>query len=301
MSAQLARPHSHLSNRAKVRSALERKPVFKSVLENPFHISWPSLSANLQNAVLARLVEVLDNIPSRHASGKSLKKPEIVSQPDTMGIPEEVAIPANNPVADRVAPLQLIIGINAVTRALESQLSRKRVVVDNPLACDVDSDQQLSSPAPSSIAVVFVCRADVDPPALVDHMPYLVAGCNSPRNVTQTIKLVSLPKHSETTISEILAIRRAAVVAFPCGSRSFEAIQDILDSVPTISAPWLCPSNAQDPQLVPTHIKQLRTTAPKDMKSAREQRSKARTEARKKSLTSSQLVRRKPRVKLTIG
>lgn len=40
MAAQLARPHTHLSNRAKVRSALERKPVFKSVLENPFQISW---------------------------------------------------------------------------------------------------------------------------------------------------------------------------------------------------------------------------------------------------------------------
>ena len=40
MPTQLARPHSHLSNRAKVRSALQRKPVFKSVLENPFQISW---------------------------------------------------------------------------------------------------------------------------------------------------------------------------------------------------------------------------------------------------------------------
>lgn len=160
----------------------------------------------------------LDNIPSR-PSGKSLQKAEIVGPQDTVDIPKEVtsgSILTDNPVAERVAPPQLIIGINAVTRALESQLhlSRKRVVVsDDPLACDADSDQQLC-PAPSSIAVVFVCQADIDPPALVDHIPYLVAGCNSSRNVTQTIKLVPLPKHSETTISEILAIRRAAVLAF---------------------------------------------------------------------------------------
>lgn len=40
MIPQLARPHNHLSNRAKVRAALERKPVFKSVLQNPFQICW---------------------------------------------------------------------------------------------------------------------------------------------------------------------------------------------------------------------------------------------------------------------
>lgn len=46
MTTQLARPHRHLSNRAKVRSALERKPAFKGVLENPFHIGWYVHSGN---------------------------------------------------------------------------------------------------------------------------------------------------------------------------------------------------------------------------------------------------------------
>lgn len=40
MAPHLARPHTHLSNRAKDRAAFERKPVYKSVLENPFQIGW---------------------------------------------------------------------------------------------------------------------------------------------------------------------------------------------------------------------------------------------------------------------
>ena len=34
--------------------------------------------------------------------------------------------------------------------------------------------------------------------------------------------------------------------------------------------------------MIPTHIKQLRTTAPKDMKAAKEQRTKGRAEAKRR-------------------
>ena len=235
MSTQLARPHSHLSNRAKVRSALQRKPVFKSVLENPFQISWcvpfqtygntgplnhprPSVPVNVQNVVLARLVAALENIPPRtHASRKVSHKTERFGHQGNVDITE---IDQTNPsrALDRAcldsssgALPHLIIGINAVTKALEFQLrlTRKHVVVDG--------DQLPPCPAPSPIVVVFVCCADVDPTALIDHIPYLVAGCNSPRNVAQPIKLVPLPKGSEPTISQILGVRRAAVVAFRVG------------------------------------------------------------------------------------
>ncbi|KAH0838042.1 hypothetical protein J3R83DRAFT_6282 [Lanmaoa asiatica] len=290
MTTHLARPHSHLSNRAKVRSALERKPVFKGVLENPFQISWPSVPTNVQNVVLARLVAALGNIPPRaRASRKVSQKTGVSSHQRNVGITEEVEHDnsQSNPsqalgqgcAEDRVSGVShLVIGINTVTKALESQLrvTRRHVVVDNP---SQNGDQL---PAQPPIVVVFVCYADVDPSALVDHIPYLVAGCNSPRNVTHSIKLVPLPKGSESTISQILGIRSAAVVAFRHGSPLSEAIRDILDSVPIVSAPWLCPSDTQGTsQLVPTHIKQLRTTAPKDMKGAREQRSKARAAAKK--------------------
>jgi len=44
----------------------------------------------------------------------------------------------------------------------------------------------------------------------------------------------------------------------------------LLDGVPTLVASWL--ASIPRPQLVPTHIKQVRTTAPKDMKAAKERR-----------------------------
>ena len=290
----------------------------------PLNHHRPSVPVNVQNVVLARLVAALENIPPRtHASRKVSHKTESSGHEGNVDITEEIDQTNPSRALDRAcsdslsgASPHLIIGINAVTKALEFQLrlTRKHVVVDG--------DQLPPCPAPSPIVVVFVCCADVDPTALIDHIPYLVAGCNSPRNVTQSIKLVPLPKGSEPTISQILGVRRAAVVAFRVGdyncnwgvpslmhcsipqrgSPLFEIVLDILDSVPIVSAPWLCPSDIQEtPQLVPTHIKQLRTTAPKDMKGAREQRSKARAAAKKNVSSTSRSVRRKPRVTLTTG
>lgn len=175
---------------------------------------------NVQNVVLARLVAALENIPPRiQASRKLVHKTRNSGHQRNADITEEIQTsPSRTPdpaCADSVfgASPHLVIGINSVTRALESQLrlTRRHVIVDNP---SQNSDQPPPHPTPLPIVVVFVCCADIDPTALVDHIPYLVAGCNSPRNVTQLIKLVPLPKGSEPTISQILGVRRAAVVAF---------------------------------------------------------------------------------------
>ena len=58
-----------------------------------------------------------------------------------------------------------------------------------------------------------------------------------------------------------------------------------MESVPILSASWLSPpssSQSHGHSLVPTHIKQLRTTAPKDMKAAKEKRSRERTLAKER-------------------
>jgi ribonuclease P/MRP protein subunit POP3 len=69
-----------------------------------------------------------------------------------------------------------------------------------------------------------------------------------------------------------------------------EDFQSLLGSVPAFRASWLSPSvlpsnpitGALDPLLVPTHIKQLRTTMPKDMKASKEQRTKGRAGAKRR-------------------
>ncbi|KAF9225480.1 hypothetical protein BS17DRAFT_778644 [Gyrodon lividus] len=307
MSAQVVRPHNHLSNRAKVRSVIERKPVFKNVLENPFQVKWPAVPVNVQNLFLARLIATLENIPSRtHPSPATVQKRVIspVLQVNVVTIDDHAMVsdaqsPDEAPADyDPGASQHLIIGINQVTRVLECQLrsSRRHVILCPSSHSSHQPEVLLES---STLAIVFVCCADVDPPALVDHIPHLVAGYNSVKNVPQAIKLVPLPKGSESTISQTLGLRRAAVIGIHRASPLAATFLDILDSVPVVSAPWLCPADAKSAQLVPTHIKQLRTTAPKDMKAAKEQRLRARTTAKKESLGSSRSVRRKPRMTLT--
>jgi ribonuclease P/MRP protein subunit POP3 len=66
-----------------------------------------------------------------------------------------------------------------------------------------------------------------------------------------------------------------------------EAFQPLLGSIPVLRASWLLQpehasnSNPGGQPLVPTHIKQLRTTVPKDMKASKEQRTHGRAEAKR--------------------
>ncbi|KAG2143004.1 hypothetical protein DEU56DRAFT_253078 [Suillus clintonianus] len=308
MSDKAARSHTHTSNRAKARATTERKDVFKSVLENPFRIQWPSIPSNAQNLFLATLITTLESTTksrsrksSKPYTRKALPGPEIADSvegtnpsPDSMMCSKTSACaagstPSPSPVVSHFAPSSshTTIGINEVTRRLESQLKSVRHSVTLTTA----SHANPISPDISSIAAVFVCRADVNPSILLDHIPHLVAGYNSARPVSnplgprKPLKLIVLPKGSESALAQALGLRRAAVIAVHDDAPYLPIFCDMLQSVPIISAPWLVPPvQPNTPKcLIPTHIKQLRTTAPKDMKSAKEQRAKARIAAKKNS------------------
>lgn len=109
----------------------------------------------------------------------------------------------------------LILGINEVTRRLEAQISsyRRTVTVS-------DETATLSEPlSQSAIKVIFVCRADINPSILVDHIPHLVAACNAAsRKTPNFIKLVPLPKGAEFTLAQALGLRRVAVMAVDVGT-----------------------------------------------------------------------------------
>jgi ribonuclease P/MRP protein subunit POP3 len=97
-------------------------------------------------------------------------------------------------------------GINAVTKRLEAQVrqARRNVIVTT----DPEGVKQVP------ITLVFVCRADVDPPLLIDHFPPLVAACNSVQsNLRQQVKLVPVPKGSEDVLGAKLGIKRVSVIA----------------------------------------------------------------------------------------
>jgi ribonuclease P/MRP protein subunit POP3 len=60
------------------------------------------------------------------------------------------------------------------------------------------------------------------------------------------------------------------------------------DAVPTLVATWLASIPRQ--QLVPTHIKQVRTSAPKDMRAAKERRLERKATAKQRQKEAKQSV-----------
>lgn len=281
-----------MSNRAKARATIERKDVSKSVLENPFRIQWPSIPSNAQNLFLATLVTTVESVVRSESrkyfkvyARKDLPQSEIADSVEGTNPSPDSTVCSKTSACSVLSSGHTTIGINEVTRRLESQLKSVR----HSVTLTTTSHANPTLPDISPIAAVFVCRADVNPPILLNHIPHLVAGCNStrpgsdPLGTRQPVKLIVLPKGSESALAQALGLRRAAVIAVHEDAPYLPTFRDMLQSVPVISAPWLVPPvQPNSPKcLIPTHIKQLRTTAPKDMKSAKEQRAKARVAAKK--------------------
>ncbi|KAJ2930498.1 hypothetical protein H1R20_g6591, partial [Candolleomyces eurysporus] len=127
-----------------------------------------------------------------------------VSQDPCSALP----LPPKPPILDH-----LVCGINAVTKRLEAQARQVRrsvIISSKPL-------DELEAALP--ISLVFVCRADVDPPILINHLPQLVAACNSVPSKAP-VKIIPLPKESEGILAEKLGIRRASVLALDVRSIS---------------------------------------------------------------------------------
>jgi len=218
---------------------------FSSVESNDTNTaSRPSVPVNVQNAVLSRLILSLEGVAAHHASrsahargekrqGKSQQtgpnKRRKTASGNEGGIPNPITTPDEPmdvqttdqetviPAAPPIIP-HLILGINRVTKRLEDQArAYRQTLTATKTNADDDGTPQ---PQPSGpISVVFVCRADVDPPLLISHLPTLIASCNSSRNALTDpnsyppIKLVPVPKGSESLLADATGLRRLAVLA----------------------------------------------------------------------------------------
>jgi len=254
MSEKTARVLSQPSNRSKPRDGKEKKVVFKGVLDSPFRVQWylrifitlgtvylncydrPSVPVNLQNAVLAYILQILEGVSEYHdnrsalsrkrkRAGKSScdalsknKKQNLQEQRSSTdarsGLVEQSSKPSNdndgfnvdNIIVNSPSILRHIVyGINAVTKRLELQshnLRRPTTVIPIP-SVETQSCRPLK--------YLFACRQDVDPAILIDHLPHLVASCNSAQ-ASSHVKLVPLPKGSELVLAQTLGIRRVTVL-----------------------------------------------------------------------------------------
>ncbi|KAE9398452.1 hypothetical protein BT96DRAFT_994801 [Gymnopus androsaceus JB14] len=282
--------HTHGSNRQQPNQA-EKKVVFKGVLDNPFRIHWPSVPVNLQNVVLAQILSLLDGVSQyqdiksqanrkrkreqKQSRPRKKKKTQVEATTNGSDNPATAASESGSGATemqvDLVVPdppailAHLTTGINQVTKRLETQMRNRR---------GTTTDETASSPP--NIKIVLVCRADVNPPMLIDHLPHLVAAYNSAR-APDPIILVPLPQGAEFTLAEVLG----------GNAPGLSTILSLVTSISILSASWLSSQvtvaeSRRSTPIIPTHIKQLRTTAPKDMKAAKEKRAAGRAAAKEK-------------------
>ena len=118
---------------------------------------------------------------------------------------QEIATDQDDAIKSPSVLRHIVYGINAVTKRLELQshsLRRPTTVIPTPTV-------EIQSKRP--FKYIFVCRQDVDPAILVDHLPHLVASCNSAQ-ASNYVKLVPLPKGSELVLAQTLGIRRVTVL-----------------------------------------------------------------------------------------
>ncbi|KAI5119771.1 hypothetical protein M0805_009242 [Coniferiporia weirii] len=327
---RVARVHGKQSNR-KTKERGESKTVYKSVLDNPFDVKWPMISPDVQNAILARVIELMQGVAEfnidRQKQSRATKREKRTKRKkgadtdgtDTTGKRAEAGPPSKTPPE---ILQQVTVGINEVTRRLEElcKIPRQSLASTSDAGgsrgCDSNEDgdaiQTIDGipevPTPDvrdPVRVVLVCRSDIDPALLVSHIPYLVAACNT--NAAHVppemhLKLVTLPKGAEYSLAQAMGLRRIAVMALHDTLSKDDTLATLLSSVPLVAAHWLIgpadlpphstlkatstalPKRTTVPRrhLEPTHIKQLRTTAPKDMRAAKAQRAKGRADAKAK-------------------
>ena len=202
----------------------------------------PSVPANLQNAIFACIMDMLGGVADHYFEREhsSRKRNRSGQPPQTEGSkraktdqgsvptnPSETICSSNGGVLDAdvlaTAPippvlLSLTVGINEVTKRLERLAASHRSHVETrPDQGDLLPNATPTTPLPSRL--VIACRADVDPPILLAHIPNLVAMCNSARRVYGTESpqrggtwLVPMPKGAEETLSRAMNLRRVSIL-----------------------------------------------------------------------------------------
>jgi len=196
----------------------------------------PVVPANVQNTILAHLVDLLDGVAKFHqsrcrsskrrkrvaneSSHRSIKR-RVVSKDAAIGQDDLVEGPSTFSISHHTESSEessepppilnsLIYGINAVTKRLEIQIENSRV----KSVFKYGSKTRATGESTNPIRFLFVCRADIDPPILIDHLPHLVATYNALRQDDfHPIVLATLPKGAETTLAQVIGVRRLAALA----------------------------------------------------------------------------------------
>ncbi|KAI9444877.1 hypothetical protein H4582DRAFT_2053098 [Lactarius indigo] len=240
--------------------------VFWEILST---VDWPTISPSLQEDILLQLITLLDGVAAYYQFARNTRKKARLAANSSDQKQVEVASDSSTESHMSAPPIDshITLGINEVTKALETEIRSSRQVV-------VTSDTTFDTTQPL-ISVIFICHADLDTPAIVAHLPQLIALCNSARPLGSKIKVVPLSAGAQSSIAHALGYaRRVSVMTLDVLmvlqnlTPGLSQLEPLLVSVSDPPASWL--ASIQGTALEPSHIKQLLTSAPKDMKAAKE-------------------------------
>jgi ribonuclease P/MRP protein subunit POP3 len=183
--------------------------TFSYTCSDQFHLfARPTISPGLQQKILIQLTTLFDGVAAHYQLvGNARKKSRLASssslkQAGSESSHEPLSLPTSAPP---IIP-HLTVGINEVTKALETEVrTGRQIIVTSNTAQDVT--QLLTR-------VIFICHEDLDTPAIVAHLPQLVAMCNSARPDDRKIKVVQLPAGAQTSLASALGyLKRVSVMA----------------------------------------------------------------------------------------
>ena len=174
----------------------------------------PVISLGLQQSILTQLISLFDGVAAHYQLIRDARKKEkegITASPshekteNTVTVSEPVQ--ESHRLSTSTPPIipHITVGINEVTKALEREIQSMHRTVIAPNTA-VDETQSLTK-------VVFICYANLDTPALVAHLPQLVALCNSARSEHHKIKVVQLPAGAHISLAGSLGyLKRVSVI-----------------------------------------------------------------------------------------
>ncbi|KAI8990777.1 hypothetical protein BDF20DRAFT_1646 [Mycotypha africana] len=243
----------------------------KNVLNSPFILKWPTIHTETGQTILNQLLkslEIVGHYRKACREKKQLKKKNTIGTKTTATDNEEnlskLPLSTEEQIQEPDLNKRIHIGINTVARFLESYMKE---------------DRGAKNKAKSSTPVIFICKREIKPLQLCQHLLTMAA--------LAKVKLVPMPADSEVKISQILGLKRACVILMEIMEDKEEALRLSTNDIPYIEAPWL--SNAllaSDPVKYRTEntIRTIETTAPTVKKGKQQQPKKQHQQQQQQSL-----------------
>lgn len=186
-----------------------KRIFFILLLLNPFlSIERPTISPSLQENILSQLISLLDGVAAYYQYARNARKKArlAANSSDQNQVAPSNTESCTQPTSTPPITLHITLGINEVTKVLETEIRSSRQFV---VTADTTSDTSLPL-----TSVIFICHADLDNPAIVAHLPQLIALCNSTRPHGHQIRVVLLPAGAQSSIAHALGYpRRVSVMA----------------------------------------------------------------------------------------